>query len=180
MKWRVRPVDADEFDEWSSLFRGYCDFYHWPTSDDHQRLIWQWIHVDRSVEALVAVEVDDQGSEIGHPRAVAHLRQWVRPLRGVVSGYLDDLFVDPAVRGCGAVDALFVELNRLALERDWAIVRWTTAPDNVRAQSVYEKVAQRTTWVTPGSAKTAPSEASKAATRVASDMAYVLAEFAVV
>ena len=146
--WQVRPVREDEFEPWSALFRGYAEFYRWPTSDDHQRQIWGWIHDDRSVEALVAVPVDAAGVEIGPPRGLAHLRQWVRPLRGVVSGYLDDLYVAPEARGSGAVDALFAEINRLAVERDWAIVRWTTADDNYRARAVYDGVAARTTWIT--------------------------------
>jgi len=153
--WKVRHVEEDEFEAWSSLFRGYCEFYEWPTSDDHQRQIWKWIHEDRSVEALVAVEVDAIGQEIDRPRGLAHLREWVRPLRGVVSGYLDDLYVDPEARGSGAVDALFSEMNRIALERGWAVIRWTTADDNYKARSTYDKVAQRTTWITydmtPGS-----------------------------
>jgi GNAT superfamily N-acetyltransferase len=72
----------------------------------------------------------------------------VRPLRGTVCGYLDDLFVDPSHRGSGAVDALFAAINRIALERNWAIVRWTTADDNYRARSVYDQLATRTTWIT--------------------------------
>ena len=48
-----------------------------------------------------------------HRKGLPHLRQWVRPLRGVAAGYLDDLFVDPSTRGEGAVDALFAEINRL-------------------------------------------------------------------
>jgi hypothetical protein len=144
----VRPVRDDEFEAWSALFRGYAEFYRWPTSDEHQRQIWGWIHDDRSVEALVAVPVDEAGVEVGGPAGLAHLREWVRPLRGVVSGYLDDLFVAPGARGSGAVDALFAEINRLALERDWAVVRWTTADDNYRARAVYDEVATRTTWIT--------------------------------
>jgi GNAT superfamily N-acetyltransferase len=146
--WNVRPVRTDEFDAWTRLFRGYANFYEWPTSDEHQQTIWRWIHEDRSVEALVAVPADDTGGETGEPQGLAHLRQWVRPLRGVVCGYLDDLFVEPAYRGSGAVEALFAEINRIALERDWAIVRWTTADDNYRARSVYDRVAARTTWIT--------------------------------
>jgi len=146
--WTVRPVREDEFDAWSELFRGYSDFYRWPTSDEHQRLIWGWIHDDRKVEALVAVEADETGIEIGPPRGLAHLREWVRPLRGSVCGYLDDLFVAPEWRGGGAVEALFAEMNRLALERGWDIVRWTTADGNYRARGAYEKVAKRTTWIT--------------------------------
>lgn len=146
--WKVRPVRTDEFAPWTRLFRGYADFYEWPTSEAHQNQIWRWIHEDRSVEALVAVPVDVAGVEVDAPQALAHLRSWVRPLRGVISGYLDDLYVEPAVRGTGAVEALFSEINRLALERNWAIVRWTTADDNYRARKVYDQRAVRTSWIT--------------------------------
>ena len=146
--WNVRHVNGDEFAPWTRLFRGYADFYHWPTTDEHQRRVWGWIHDERSVEALVAVPVDASGNETGEPQGLAHLRSWVRPLRGVVCGYLDDLFVEPAFRGSGAVDALFAEITRIALERDWPVVRWTTADDNYRARAVYDQRALRTTWIT--------------------------------
>jgi len=149
-KWKVRHVEEHEFEPWSRLFRGYADFYHWPTNDEHQRQIWSWIHDDHSVEALVAVPVDEAGNETGEPQGMAHLRQWVRPLRGVIAGYLDDLYVEPELRGGGAVDALFEEINRLAVEREWSVVRWTTADGNYRARAVYDKLANRTTWITYG------------------------------
>lgn len=146
--WRVRPVRNDEFDAWTRLYRGYAAFYETPTSDNHQRLIWSWIHDSGAVIALVAVPVDTAGNEIGEPQGLAHLREWVRPLRGVIAGYLDDLFVEPEHRGSGAVDVLYEAMSRLAIERDWAIVRWTTADDNYRARSVYDRLATRTTWIT--------------------------------
>jgi len=55
------------------------------------------------------------------------------PLRWIGCGYLDDLYVEPSVRGSGAVEALYAEMNRIARERGWAIIRWTTADDNYRA-----------------------------------------------
>ena len=146
--WTVRHVREDDFDAWTRLFRGYADFYKRPTSDEHQRQIWSWIHDDRTLEALVAVRVDESGSEVGEPEGLAHLREWVRPLVGAVCGYLDDLYVDPSVRGTGAVEALYAEMNRIARERGWAIIRWTTADDNYRARNFYDKVATRTTWIT--------------------------------
>ena len=100
------------------------------------------------MEALVAVELDPSGHEVGIPRGLAHLREWIRPLRGARSGYLDDLFVDQAVRGEGVVDALFAEIDMLAVARGWDVVRWTTADDNYRARSVYDNVAVRTSWIT--------------------------------
>jgi ribosomal protein S18 acetylase RimI-like enzyme len=146
--WATRPVRDDEFAAWSRLFRGYAAFYGTPTSDEHQRQIWSWIHEQGSVTALVAVPVDGDGNEVGEPHGLAHLREWVRPLRGVIAGYLDDLFVDPAHRGSGAVDALYEAMNQLAIDRDWAIIRWTTADDNYRARAVYDRLATRTTWIT--------------------------------
>jgi len=78
----------------------------------------------------------------------AHLREWVRPLRGVKCGYLDDLFVDPQHRGSGIVDALYDAMRALAAERRWPVIRWTTADDNYRARAVYDRLATRTLWIT--------------------------------
>jgi GNAT superfamily N-acetyltransferase len=147
-EWVVRHVRDDEFQAWTRLYRGYADFYHWPTSDEHQRQIWGWIHDDKSIEALVAIEVDVDGNEVGEIQGLAHLREWVRPLRGVIAGYLDDLFVDPARRGSGVVDALYAAISAHATDRGWPMVRWTTADDNYRARAVYDKLATRTTWIT--------------------------------
>ncbi len=146
--WKVRPVRIDEFDPWTRLFRGYAAFYMRETNDEHQRQIWSWIHDRALIEALVAVAVDADGTETGEPQGLAHLREWVRPLRGVVCGYLDDLFVEPSFRGSGVVSALFTEIDRLAVERSWPVVRWTTADDNYRARAVYDQLATRTTWIT--------------------------------
>lgn len=146
--WTVRTVRGDEFEAWTRLYRGYAAFYQTPTSDEHQRQIWSWIHDRSSIIALVAVPVDADGNETGAPQGLAHLREWVRPLRGVVAGHLDDLFVDPGHRGSGAVDALYDAMDRMAIERDWAIIRWTTADDNYRARAVYDRLATRTTWIT--------------------------------
>jgi GNAT superfamily N-acetyltransferase len=146
--WIVRPVRPDEFEPWTRLFRGYAAFYQRETSDEHQQQIWGWIHDTKVMEALVAVEVDANGAEIAEPQGLAHLRSWIRPLRGVVCGYLDDMFVDPSVRGSGAADALFAAMNQLAIERNWPVIRWTTADNNYRARSAYDRIATRTTWIT--------------------------------
>lgn len=141
--WTTRPAEPGDFDDWRDLFAGYCAFYSCPTSERHQRLVWSWIQDQGSVRALLAVPA------AGGPSAgLAHLRPWVRPLRGQLCGYLDDLFVAPAHRGSGAADALFDGIEALARAEGWAIVRWMTAPDNHRAQRLYDRRADRTPWVT--------------------------------
>jgi ribosomal protein S18 acetylase RimI-like enzyme len=142
--WHVRPVEQRDAEAWRRLFAGYCEFYERPTSDAHRDRVWSWIHDAKSIDCLVVVPADESGPAVG----IAHLRGWVRPIRGIVSGYLDDLFVAPEARGTGAVDALFDAIRNLAAERGWDVVRWTTAEDNHRAQAAYDRVATRTTWVT--------------------------------
>jgi GNAT superfamily N-acetyltransferase len=146
--WVVRPVGAQEFEQWTRLFRGYCDFYFYETTEEHQRQIWSWIHDEEIMDAIVVVETNTDGDEVGVLRGIAHLREWIRPLRGARCGYLDDLFVDPDVRGDGAVQSLFDAMKVIARDRQWSIIRWTTADNNYRARSTYDKLAQRTTWIT--------------------------------
>jgi GNAT superfamily N-acetyltransferase len=55
------------------------------------------------------------------------------------------LFTDPASRGSGVATALPEAIKQLAKDRDLGVVRWITADDNHTAQSVYDKVATRTT-----------------------------------
>lgn len=141
--WKTRAIEQRDWAAWSRLFKSYGEFYKTPITEEQLRLVWSWIHEAGSVEAIVVVA--DDSSE---PAGIAHLRSWVRPLRGEIAGYLDDLFVDPEFRGTGAVDALFEAINHLGVERDWNIIRWTTADDNHRAQAAYERVAARTGWVT--------------------------------
>ena len=138
---RVRAVDA-------LLFRGYAEFYKWPTTDEHQRPDGDWIHIDAHGRGAARRPVDEPGT-----RSALHgdrtPPRWVRPLRGVLSGYLDDLFV---ARVSEAARAQWTRCSQrstaLAIDRDWAVVRWTTADDNYRARAVYDKLATRTTWIT--------------------------------
>ena len=143
-RWLVRPVVAADRPTWSQLFRSYADFYHRELTDQQLDTVWRWITEDRLMSALVVVASDGTGVPVG----IAHLRTWIRPLRATINGYLDDLFVDPEFRGTGAVDALFRAIEEQARAQDWDVVRWTTADDNHRARSVYDKVATRTMWIT--------------------------------
>jgi GNAT superfamily N-acetyltransferase len=142
--WVARPLSRDDRDAWARLFRGYAEFYETPMPDETLDLVWSWIHDEGTVRAIVAVAADGSGEPVG----LAHLRPWLRPLRGVGCGYLDDLFVDPPWRGTGVVEVLFAAIEAMALAEGWSIVRWTTREDNHRARRVYDRHAQATSWVT--------------------------------
>jgi GNAT superfamily N-acetyltransferase len=134
----VRPVEEPDRPRWAELYRGYAAFYEVPAPDlDH---LWRRITDLGEVECVVA-ELD--GEVIG----LAHVRAFARPLEGDWGGFLDDLFVDPERRGSGAGEALLEHLRTLARERGWGVVTWITGADNP-AQRLYERLAERQSWVT--------------------------------
>ena len=138
---RVRPAAAADHAGWDALYRAYGEFYG--VSRQDRDLTWDWImDPAHEVNALVAVGPDDR------PVGFAHYRPFARPLAASTGGYLDDLFVDPAVRGSGAVQLLIAALRSIAREQGWSVVRWITAEDNYRARAVYDRLATRTGWVT--------------------------------
>lgn len=139
----VRRVQDNEFFTWLDLYSGYGDFYETPLTDEKALLVWSWLtDANHELEAYFAVNED------GVPIGLAHVREFSRPLDGSRGLYLDDLFVAPDARGEGAGRALLEALRERAREQGLSVVRWITATDNDTARRVYDKVAQKTDWVT--------------------------------
>lgn len=136
----IRPVEAEDYEAWKPLYRGYRDFYRMPHSDDAIEAIWAWLmdptHV---VDGLVA-ECD--GELIG----LAHYREMPSPLRGTTVGFLDDLFIAPEARGAKLGELFFERLKEIAADRGWPAMRWLTADDNYRARTLYDRVGRKTSW----------------------------------
>ncbi|MBC3843457.1 GNAT family N-acetyltransferase [Streptacidiphilus sp. 4-A2] len=138
----VTAARAGDEPRWRELFQGYAAFYAVPLTDDDYRRVWSWIHDPaREIRCLLARDAT------GRPVGLAHYRPYDSPLRGTC-GFLDDLFVDPAVRGGGAADALLAELRRIAAAEGWPLIRWNTAEDNYRARAVYDRHAVKTVFLT--------------------------------
>jgi RimJ/RimL family protein N-acetyltransferase len=71
---------------------------------------------------------------------------------------MNDLFVNPEQRGSGAAEALIAGCIEEARAHGADRVEWQTAPDNERAQTVYERVgATRESWVDYWLAVTPPA-----------------------
>ncbi len=81
-----------------------------------------------------------------HDGAVAGFAVWYLTYstwEGVHGIYLEDLFVDPAVRGHGYGKALLTELARIADERGYARVEWSVLNWNAPAIGFYESIGAR-------------------------------------
>jgi ribosomal protein S18 acetylase RimI-like enzyme len=139
----VRPLREDDRPDWERLYEGYAAFYKVTQTPKMRHTVWSWI-MDPSKEVEGLAAVDDVGTLLG----LAHFRPFARPLSATVGGFLDDLFVDPRARGLGVADALLNRLKEEGLRREWSVIRWITAEDNYRARAVYDRLAERTKWVT--------------------------------
>ena len=87
-------------------------------------------------EAYLLVATDDGGKVVGFAN-----NDWKwSSLRGKKIVLMDDLFVHPDARGGGYADALIKAVADVARKHGAPNVLWYTAQDNVRAQTVYNRV----------------------------------------
>lgn len=124
------------------LFAAYREFYELAADPEVVERVWGWLHDDaHESNALVAVLGD---RVVGF----AHHRLYARPSEGGKGLFLDDLFTLPDLRGQGVGRVLIARLTEIARDHGCAKVRWITASDNVVAQRLYDRVAEKTDWLT--------------------------------
>jgi GNAT superfamily N-acetyltransferase len=127
--------------EWRRLFHGYATFYGRPATPEAVfEAVWSWINNPaHEMEGVLALQD-------GQPVGLAHFRRQPRPSFGEDMGYLDDLFVDPDLRGGGIGRKLIEHVAAVGRARGWGVIRWTTADDNYRARGLYDQLASKTSW----------------------------------
>ena len=140
---RILPVEGRHRADWDRLYAGYAEFYRVTQTSEMRDRVWSWLH-DPAHETNGLIAEDAEGRAVG----LAHYRAFARPLSATTGGYLDDLFVDPQMRGKRAAVALINALAEIGRQRGWSVIRWITAEDNSRARAVYDRVAKLTPWRT--------------------------------
>ncbi|MFC3181225.1 GNAT family N-acetyltransferase [Cypionkella sinensis] len=138
----VRAIAATDRAAWAQLYAGYAAFYGVAQTEEMRATVWGWLmDTNHGTEGLVA---ELEGVVVG----ITHYRAFARPLSASVGGFLDDLFVGPEARGSGAAEALIAGVADVGRGRGWTLIRWITADDNYRARGLYDRVADKTKWVT--------------------------------
>ena len=134
MSIKIRPITAADKEIWFKLFKDYIIFYKSQLSDEQYELTWQRLNSGFNITGLMA-ELD--GKVVGFTHYI------FRPSTWAVEDfcYLEDLFVDPAVRGGGVGRALIKAVEDIAIAKGSKRLYWTTAPDNETARKLYDKVA---------------------------------------
>ena len=142
---RVREEDLTDL---LPLMRDYCEFYGVAPSDEGLLLVARGLLDDplRDGVQLLAREEDD-GPAVGFATI---FWSW-STLDAARIAVMNDLYVTPDARGTGVADALIEACREQARERGAAKLTWQTAPDNARAQAVYDRVgAERSEWIDYG------------------------------
>ena len=124
---------------WEVLARGYKAFYRDPMPDEAYQATWRRLADGTELYGLGA-RLD--GRLVGIAHYLFHPAFW--------SGeacYLQDLFVDEAVRGRGAARALIEGVAAAARDRGATRLYWHTQEDNARARVLYDKVARFTGFI---------------------------------
>jgi GNAT superfamily N-acetyltransferase len=130
----IRPIVTSDKDRWLDLFKQYIIFYNSSLTEEQFELTWDRINSGFNINGLIA---ESDGQIIGFAHYIFRPTTW-DPNDFC---YLEDLFVDPAVRGKGVGYTLIKELENIAVSKGSNRLYWTTAPDNSTARKLYDKVA---------------------------------------
>lgn len=130
----VMPLQIVDRARWDRLARGYKTFYATVLSDAQYDETWNRLLHGDGVYGLGA-HVD--GRLVGIAHYMFHTSAW-----SVDTCYLQDLFVDEAIRGRGVARALIEGVAQAARERGAPRLYWLTQEQNATARALYDKVAQ--------------------------------------
>jgi GNAT superfamily N-acetyltransferase len=137
----VRAARNDEYDNWLPLWRGYQGFYKVDIADAVSRITWQRFFDEREPMHCDLAEVD--GTVRGLVHSIDHRSCWFdKPVC-----YLQDLFVEPALRGQRLGRRLIEHVYAEAAARGCARVYWLTHESNVDAMQLYDRIADKPGFV---------------------------------
>ena len=134
------PRPGDEA-AWRLLWSGYIAFYESEVSEAVTAATWQRLFMPGSGMFGRLAEWD--GAVAGFTVSVVHPGSWT--LSPVC--YLEDLFVDPKMRGHGLGRALIEDLVALARDRGWSRIYWHTRQGNATARLLYDRFAKADDFV---------------------------------
>ena len=134
------PLPADEA-AWRGLWEGYNRFYRTTVPADVTAALWaKLLAPEAAVHGLVA---EQDGSLVGLAHILFHPSTWSH----APSCYLEDLFVAKAARGRHAGAALIDATANLARSRGADRLYWHTQDFNAAARSLYDSLAERTSFI---------------------------------
>ena len=134
-------VTPDDKSGWLPLWQAYLEFYSHPLTDEMTDLTFSRFLDD--AEAMYMMVAHDEGRVVGFATFVLHRSTWAE---GSYC-YLEDLYVDAAMRGKGVARGLIAAVGAAGKEKGAERLYWVTEAGNTTAQALYDKVANRTDFI---------------------------------
>jgi GNAT superfamily N-acetyltransferase len=143
-EYSITRVAADDLTDLLPLMRGYCDFYRASPSDGDLLALATALIADPDREGLQLIARERGGLAVGFATIF-----WAWSTTDAARlGVMNDLFVLEQARGMGLAERLIEACRAEAARHGASRLTWQTAPANVRAQAVYDRVgATRERWV---------------------------------
>ncbi|MBN8649207.1 MAG: GNAT family N-acetyltransferase [Caulobacterales bacterium] len=158
----VVSLTNTHYSHWLPLWRGYLEFYQEDLPQEITEITFKRLcdHAEKNMGGFIAFEGEKafpkkceavfgqetrkkENRAIGLVHYVVHRCTWSD--KDVC--YLEDLYVDPNVRGGGVGRALINKVADFARENDLRHVYWQTNKANERSQILYEKMAGESEFI---------------------------------
>ncbi len=140
----ITRVGREDLADLLPLMRAYCDFYEVSPADEDLLVLASALVDDPEHEGLQLIARDPEGRPVGFATL---FWTWSTTTASRI-GIMNDLFVSDDARGQGLADRLIDACRAETARRGASRLTWQTAPDNLRAQAVYDRVGgTREQWV---------------------------------
>ncbi len=137
----IRPFTAQDKAAWLPLWKAYQDFYKTSIADDVTDKSWERL-LD-SAEPMNGALAFVDGQAVGLVHYIRHRSTWA-------TGdycYLQDLYVNPEIRGKGIGRALIEHVYQTAAETGCSRIYWLTHETNTDAMVLYDRVADKSGFI---------------------------------
>jgi GNAT superfamily N-acetyltransferase len=134
MTLTIRAIEEKDKDQWLKLWAGYLEFYKSTILPEQTELTWRRL-INNELKMFGFVAESEEGV-IGFTHCLFRPSTWTE----TDYCYLEDLFVDPNIRGKGVGRALMNKVFELANEKNSKRVYWTTQEFNKTARVLYDSI----------------------------------------
>jgi len=137
----IRAIEEKDKNQWLNLWAGYLEFYKSTISIEQTELTWKRL-INNELKMFGFVAENEEGV-IGFTHCLFRPSTWTE----TDYCYLEDLFVDPTIRGKGVGRALIDKVVELAREKKSKRVYWTTQEFNKTARVLYDSITPVSEYV---------------------------------
>jgi GNAT superfamily N-acetyltransferase len=134
MTLTIRAIEERDKSQWLKLWAGYLEFYKSTISPEQTELTWKRL-INNELKMFGFVAENEDGV-IGFTHCLFRPSTWTE----TDYCYLEDLFVDPNIRGKGVGRALMERVFNLAKEKKSKRIYWTTQEFNKTARVLYDSI----------------------------------------